>query len=116
MVSAGADITGCLATQTLNADVLTGSQTGYWVANNIAVHFDNSTDPTTTARNIPMGTSQLTWTITDNGCYASDDMILINNSFTVSTGVDKIKCGTTENLLGNSSCRKWKWTVDNCTG
>jgi hypothetical protein len=112
-VSAGADITGCLAIQTLNADVLTGSQTGYWVANNIAVHFDNSTDPTTTARNIPMGTSQLTWTITDNGCYASDDMILINNSFTVSTGVDKIKCGTTENLLGTAPAGNGSglWTI-----
>ncbi|NJO90491.1 MAG: hypothetical protein HC831_17185 [Chloroflexia bacterium] len=99
-VSAGTDITGCVATQTLNADVLTGTQTGYWIANNTAVRFDNSTDPRTTARTIPMGTSQLTWTITDNGCYASDNMVLINNSFTVSAGADRIKCGTTENLLG----------------
>jgi large repetitive protein len=100
-VSAGEDITGCEAEQTLNADALQNDETGYWVANNINVVFDNSTAPVTTARNIPMGTSFLTWTITENGCFASDDMLLTNNAFFVTAGANQTLCGTSYTLQGS---------------
>jgi len=100
-VSAGADLAGCNAVQMLDADALSGGQSGYWVANNIAVTFDNSSDPLTTARNIPMGTSQLTWTITENGCFANDDMILTNNAFFVTAGANQTLCGTDYTLSGS---------------
>ena len=100
-VSAGEDIAGCEAEQTLAADELTAGQAGYWVANNIDVTFDNSTDPRTTARNIPSGTaSVLTWTITENTCFASDQVSVTNNTFSVSAGADRVLCSTSHTLLG----------------
>ncbi len=101
-VSAGEDIVGCNEAQALNADPLDGGQTGYWTANNIDVTFDNSSSPTTTARNIQKGENLLTWSITENGCYATDYMLLTNNSFTVTVGADKTICGTSQILQGSN--------------
>ena len=112
-VSAGANLAGCNPVQTLEADVLIGGQSGYWVANNVSVTFDDSTDPITTARNIPMGTSQLTWTITENGCFASDDMILTNNAFFVTAGANKTICVTNYTISGSDplATGTGEWTI-----
>ncbi len=75
-------------------------QTGIWTADKISIIFSNSTDPKTTASNI-IGTNSLTWTITSNGCFASDDIVLINNSFTTGAGSNQIICGTNTTLMGN---------------
>lgn len=100
-VSAGSDIVGCATSQVLNADYLSGTQTGQWTANNASVTFVNANDPKTTANNILMGTSLLTWTISANGCSANDDMVLINNAFTVTAGANQTICATAYTLSGS---------------
>ncbi len=111
-VSAGEDIVGCESEQTLNADVLGAGQSGSWTASNSFVTFDNSTNPLTVARNIPAGTSELTWTITENGCFANDKLFLTNNSFSVDAGTNQVICSDSYTLSGsNPLTGTGAWTV-----
>lgn len=71
---------------------------GTWSSNNGNITFDNLNNTETYARNIPTGTSNLTWTVTNNGCSASTNFDVTNNSFAVSAGADIVGCDAVQNL------------------
>ncbi|MFN8258332.1 MAG: T9SS type A sorting domain-containing protein [Bacteroidales bacterium] len=99
--NAGKDTTGCESTALMDAQILETGQTGYWTSSYAGITFSNSTDPKTSVSNIPPGTSLLTWTITANGCTASDNLLVTNFSFSVSAGNDRTICGTSHTLTGS---------------
>ncbi len=81
-------------------NVTLSSGTGYWEAVLGPAIFDNSTDPGTTVRNLRPGENKLRWNVIDNGCHASDDVIITNNSFNVSAGSNKTICENYTTLSG----------------
>ncbi len=116
--NAGIDAAGCLSTANLNAQALQAGQSGYWTANYAIIIFSNSLDPNSSASNLPAGTNLFTWTLTSNGCTASDDLIVNNYSFSVSAGNDKTICGTNYSLAGSDPLATGvgNWSVISGTG
>ncbi len=72
----------------IDGTALPASGSGKWLANSTQVTFDNSTNSNTYARNLPPGITNLSWTITKDGCVASSDFDATNNSLSVSAGGD----------------------------
>jgi hypothetical protein len=114
---AGDTIKQCGPSASLSAQPLLSGQSGIWTASNVSVIFGNSTSPTSLVNNAPLGTSILTWTITANGCTATDNVLMINNSFNVSAGNDKTICRNTSLLEGTAPVSGiGHWSVIEGTG
>jgi len=94
-VLAGSDTAICAGSSIqLNGQLLPG-QTGVWTSNS-GITFVDNTDPRTIANNIQSGTSELTWTVTENGCTGSSTIDVHNYTFfTVDVGNDISVCGLT---------------------
>jgi gliding motility-associated-like protein len=89
--------------------------TGLWSSTAPDVTFDNRTAVNTVVRNLPGGTSTLTWTITKDGCASPSSFSLINNSIYTSAGADKVVCQTSTSLnaLSLLAGQTGFWIVDN---
>ncbi len=92
-VLAGSDTAICAGSSIqLNGQLLPG-QSGVWSSNS-GITFVDNTDPRTIANNIQSGTSELTWTVTENGCTGSSTIEVHNYTFfIVDAGNDISLCG-----------------------
>lgn len=94
-VNAGADMLfKCSATNVLSGNEPTGTGVGFWMMkfNGTGVVIANSNQYNTTVSNLQIGDNVLVWTITDNGCSASDEVI-VNNSLPLNeAGNDQSGC------------------------
>ncbi len=102
-VNAGPDQIVCSDTAQLAANTPSAG-TGTWSAPTLSgVTFDDSHDPNTVARNLPHGTTTLTWEIDNNGCKSSDDVDINNDSATPSdAGSDQTRCSDQTILHANN--------------
>lgn len=89
--------------------------TGKWSSTAPDVTFDDDTKVSTIVRNLPGGTSAITWTVTKDGCSAPASFNLINNAIYTSAGADQIVCTdyTTMNAQALLSGETGQWTVNN---
>ena len=77
--------------------------TGTWTTNSGGVTFDNINDPTTWARNLPVGYNTLTWTVADGDCRKTDDVIITNGTEVIAeAGNDEKICDLTSYQLSGS--------------
>jgi hypothetical protein len=87
-------ITQCVDTIELRADPNLGTGSGVWTivfgTSNIVI--DNSTSPTTVARNLDVGNNVFQWTVTDRGCTSSEQVAITNNMPINTAGTDKAAC------------------------
>jgi len=115
---AGKDIVGCSDTLNLSAKALIAGESGSWTSNQASVVFSNKLLPNSSVSKLPVGTSVLTWTLSANGCSASDYIMATNNSLSISAGNDKTICGTSSSLLGSDplSNGTGNWIVLQGTG
>jgi len=91
--------------------------TGLWTSTAPDVTFDNNTNVSTTARNLPGGTSAITWTVTKDGCSSPASFNLLNNAIYTSAGADRVVCiaSTSLNAQGLLPGESGVWTVDNAS-
>ncbi|MCF6240477.1 MAG: hypothetical protein L3J74_03925, partial [Bacteroidales bacterium] len=92
LANAGADLPNECSSAVLAASN-PAPLTGYWSAVPLGIVFDNSTNPTATVSNLPVGSTNLTWTITSGaGCSNSDVMSVTNNTPVANAGTDAEAC------------------------
>ncbi len=103
LADAGTDQIVCTDTAQLAANTPSSGQ-GTWSAPvGSGVTFDDSHDPNTIARNLPHGTTTLTWEINNNGCTNSDDVDINNDSATpANAGTDQTLCSDQTTLHANN--------------
>ncbi|MEA3426893.1 MAG: gliding motility-associated C-terminal domain-containing protein, partial [Bacteroidota bacterium] len=123
--NAGADQQLCNVTSaTLNGNT-PSSGTGTWsfVSGPSAVSFTNPNDPNTTINGLTAGTYQLAWTVSNNICSASQDLMQITISPATNSGklvADAFVCiaGNDGNLSLSGytgTIIRWEQSVDNGT-
>lgn len=106
---AGEDQTVCLRRAELNAEPLTGEETGKWTSLDKDITFDDPLNPNTIVRLLKKGENILTWTVSPTGI--SDDVIITNEAVNVDFSVEK------DNLkvyfFGSSpNGTAWYWDFD----
>lgn len=77
--------------------------TGRWTSTAPNVIFDDNSLVSTIARNLPEGTSKLTWTITKDGCSSSASINLLNNAVFSNAGKDTVIVDVSSYLLNGNS-------------
>jgi hypothetical protein len=89
--------------------------TGAWSSTSPDVTFDNPNIAATIVRDLPGGTSSVTWTITKDGCESPSSFSVVNSSIYTSAGGDQVICATTTNLnaQGLLPGETGSWAVDN---
>ncbi len=110
---AGSDFIVCETTANLVGNNQ-GSGNGVWTAiNGSQATFENSNINLTKVNNLGGGSNSLLWTITENGCTHSDEIVVKNNSFTTSAGDTKTICETSYTLTAaDPSPGNGYWTID----
>ena len=101
---AGVDQPICSDNTVLNANNPSPG-TGQWsvVGGAGSAQFLFSTEPNTTVSGLEQGQNILRWTITNNGCITSDDVILKNNTPTAAyAGADQDICTNETNITANN--------------
>lgn len=102
-----------------NAPILGGSipqdGTGLWTADDAVISFDGDVNEATTVRGLPVGTSTITWTVTKDGCDASDSFDITNNFIATNAGDDIVTCENTAVLSAQAlnSNESGLWTANN---
>ena len=110
--AAGPDRESCNGTYVLEANNPTVG-IGQWTGPG-GVTFANTSINNTTVSNLVAGSNVLTWTITNNACVSTDDIVITNNTVTVANaGIDQILCTNTTALNGNNpSTGTGVWSVE----
>ena len=103
IANAGSDQNLCGATSAaLNANAAAPG-TGSWSTSSTAI-IANSSSPTSTVSNLPSGTSQFIWTITNGACISHDTMTIRNDSMIVANaGSDQQICTTAGSAVLNGN-------------
>jgi len=91
IANAGVDQSVCRTSATLNANN-PASGTGQWSLVAGSGTIQHPTNQNSTVTNLNNGANVFRWTITINGCSASDDVTITNNSVTADAGVDRTIC------------------------
>ena len=92
VIDAGNDKSTCSDTAQLNAQVMSGADTSYWTVSFGKGAFDDTTLANTIVRNLGSGSNIFTWTVGKDGCYATDQVTITNNSITTYAGDDQNIC------------------------
>jgi hypothetical protein len=105
----------CADTIQLIADPNLGGGSGVWSLKfgSLQVLIDNSTSPTTIARDLEIGNNVFVWTVTNRGCTSFDEVI-IDNSLPVNTaGSNQTACNNTftMNAQAPSATGSGQWTL-----
>jgi len=98
---AGADQSLCVDTTILQANnPLIG--TGQWSILSGSANIDASNNPISSIKELGFGVNTLRWTITNNGCISTDEVIILNNSAITSiAGIDQVICADSSELHAN---------------
>lgn len=115
--NAGDDIYVCEPSATINANEQAAGVTKHWAllsgGGNIAEPENNITQVT----GLAPGINTFRWYVSGNGCQDEDDMLVINNQFFVSGGINKHICETFTVLnASNPSPGTGVWSVLEGTG
>jgi hypothetical protein len=120
--NAGLDRTVCENFTNLNASSpFVGA--GQWTNWPVGVNVVNTALPNTGVTNLQPGGNTFTWTVTNNNCSTSDDVLIIYGVEGLNAGPDDEVCGSTYNLnaddpapgLGEWSVHLGGGTFDNTT-
>lgn len=105
----------CVDYSTVIGGSLPVGATGKWSSTAPDVTFDNNTLVSTIARNLPGGTSAITWTVTKDGCSSPASFNFLNNAIYTSAGADQVVCNTSTSLnaQGLLPGETGYWTVNN---
>ena len=115
--SAGNDQLVCSPETNLNAQALSAGETGYWTSVNSLVIITNSSDPNTQVSKLINGINRFTWTVSGNGCTASDHVDISNNGFNAYAGIDQTTCETSYSLRASDPLSgNGLWTIVSGTG
>lgn len=114
---AGDDQIICGTTTNLLANAPTYG-TGQWSLVSGAATFTPSNSNSTVATEINPGDNTLRWTITNNGCTSSDDLVITNAlPYEANAGLDIDVCGTSAGLYANDPGQgTGQWTILSGTG
>lgn len=84
----------CLSTVNLIGSNIPSGGSGAWTLKFPApgVVIQNPSNSTTSATNLPFGTSIFTWTVNSSGCSASDEISILNNTPENDDGTDQAGC------------------------
>lgn len=116
IANAGADIPICMTSTTLSGNNPSPG-VGIWATQSGSGIFTNNALYNTPVTGVGLGANTYRWTITNAGCTANDDVVVTNNSFTVSAGTDADICGSAYNLAGTEpGTGMGNWSVVSGTG
>lgn len=110
--NAGADQIVCSESATFNANAVVGTWSKY-TGDGIIVntHLYNSS-----VNGLLEGDNQFIWLVTQNGCTASDTVLISNIMVTVNAGEDQIVCSKSTNLGAIAPANGAFWSVISGTG
>ncbi len=110
--NAGTDQTLCADNTTLTATLNPG-ETGTWTTVSGSVIYQNINNPTSNITDLHQGANKLRWTVENNGCYDSDDVIITNNlPDKPNAGPDQTLCADNTTLQGNTlTIGTGQWSV-----
>jgi len=113
LVDAGIDEVVCGITTQLTAGSPTGGGSGLWTVNSGSATFVNNTLNNTVVNDLGPGNNALLWTITQNGCTVSDQVIITNGlPSDATTGPDVALCSNTGTLIANDpTIGVGRWTL-----
>ncbi len=102
--NAGEDVTVCdtdeVGVLIANDPTTSNGLYGYWSVVSGSVDIADTASYVTTVTHVAYGSNTLKWTVVGDGCQDDDIVIVSNNHFTVSAGVDRTICDTTTTLVG----------------
>ncbi len=102
--NAGQDVTVCDTNEVgillANDPATSNGLYGYWSVVSGSVDIADTTSYVTTVTHVAYGSNTLKWTVVGDGCQDEDIVIVSNNHFTVSAGLDRTICDTTTILVG----------------
>ena len=117
--TAGNDEQACQETTQLNATLPNGA-TGCWTRLEGGAEIANIADPKSAVSNLTQGDNIFSWTVTLNGCTASDEVVVRNNKLSVTArAVQTLICDGETELSGskNPVGTTGLWTIiDNADG
>lgn len=64
----------------LYANAPIAGETGYWSSQNTQISFEDVNSPSTIVQNLPLGTTEIYWTLTNGECISKDTVHIINDS------------------------------------
>lgn len=106
---AGPDQTICSATTTLNANV---TAFGTWSLLSGLATISNPNLPNTPVNNIGQGRNVFLWSVSQNGCVATDTVVITNRQVYVNAGTDQTLCTITSVLHANTATEgTGSWSV-----
>ncbi len=112
-VNAGYDQATCSATGKLAANTPALGATGQWTTIVGPAAVSNINDPNSTVFGLMMGDNKLVWTITQDGCSASDTVKITNKKVVVDAGEDQVLCSKITSLKAVKPLTNCMWTVAN---
>ena len=117
MADAGTDQTLSANSINLAASLPDASAIGTWSIISGNGTFVAPNDPSTLVTNLGFGVNTFRWTVTWNGCTASDNVNIIYNNITADAGIDQIICTDRTYLnASNPIPASGKWTISNGSG
>ena len=112
VANAGNDQVLCADNTSLTATLNSG-ETGYWETVSGFGIYQNIDNPTSNITDLHQGANVLRWTVENNGCYDSDDVIITNNlPDAPDAGNDQTLCSDSTALQGNTlNIGTTQWSV-----
>jgi gliding motility-associated-like protein len=110
-VNAGYDQTTCSSTGKLEANTPALGATGQWTTIVGPAAVSNINDPNSNVFGLMMGENKLVWTVTQDGCSASDTVKITNNKVVVDAGEDQVLCSKVTSLNAVKPLTNCMWTI-----
>lgn len=109
---AGDDKEECANNSFISATVVT-SGVGYWTVVSGGATIENSLSNVTNVYNMGAGENIFLWTVENNGCTATDELLVFNFAVNAYAGEDKVICSDTEINLNASNVTNGtgKWSI-----
>jgi len=116
-VNAGLDSAICKDSLQLKGNSMNAGALGIWTVNSGSAVFSTPSQSLSWARNLAKGANTFTWTIKENDCVASDNVIITNNSVSA-LATDMAVCDNSTILMANAPLagESGKWRVISGTG
>ena len=114
---AGDDQYVCEPSANLSANSQDAGVTTLWTLVSGAGNINDPTNNETSVTGLNPGINTFRWKVDGDGCIDEDDMLIINNQFFVSAGINKHVCETYTNLNGsNPTPGSGVWSLQTGTG
>jgi gliding motility-associated-like protein len=115
-VTAGLDRTVCGSATALTGNSPTPG-TGLWTIESGTGILANPTQNNSLITNLSTGSNVFKWTVAEGDCSSSDLVVITNNAFNASAGVDQPLCSNTTTIVANDPpVGVGRWTVEAGSG